>query len=86
MATMIMKKNKYNLELTCDEAYTLQILLGYVAGDIESSQINEKLENLTGEEMTTYDFDRVVFSFENGGCCSTVINTREDESVVIRFV
>ena len=85
MATMKMKKETYNLELTPDEAYTLQILLGFVAGDSESYSIAEKLDNLTNEEVDTYDYDRVVFAVE--GCCySNKIETSKDEFVVIRFV
>lgn len=78
--------NKYNLELTADEAYTLQLLLAFVAGDSESYRIYEKLCELTGEEMDTEDFNRAVFAIE--GCYShpnKEIETGEDESVVIRF-
>lgn len=83
MTTKPLTKN-YNLELTPDEVYTLQILLAFVAGDSESYRIYEKLIELTGEEMDTYDFDRVVFSVE--GCCyANKVEHNEDESVVIRF-
>lgn len=82
---MVSKVNeKYALVLTQDEAYTLQILLGFVAADSECYSIAQKLVDLTNEEMDTYDFDRIVFSVE--GCCySNKVEANEDESVVIRF-
>ena len=86
MATVKMKKETYNLELTLDEAYTLQILLGFVAGDSESYSISKKLAYLTEEEMDTYDYDRVVFAVEGCCCYSNKIETSKDESVAIRFV
>ena len=83
---MVSKVNqKYALILTSDEVYTLQILLGFVAADAECYSISNKLLDLTGEEMDTYDFDRIVFTVEGYGCANKV-ETNEDESVVIRFV
>ena len=83
---MVSKVNeKYALILTSDEIYTLQILLGFVASDSECYSVAGKLVDLVGEEMDTYDFDRVSFSIE--GCCyANKVEHNEDESVVIRLI
>ena len=82
---MVTKINRFNLELTKDEAYTLQILLGFTV-DSECYEINKKLADLTKEGMDTYDYDRLVFSVENDSGDSAVgVNLEENESFVIRF-
>lgn len=82
---MVTKTNRFNLELTEDEVYTLQILLGFTV-DSECYEINKKLTDLTKEEMDTYDYDRIVFSVENDSGDSAVgVNLEENESFVIRF-
>lgn len=82
---MVTKTNRLNLELTEDEAYTLQILLGFTV-DSECYEINKKLTDLTKEEMDTYDYDRIVFSVENdSGETAVGIKLEENESFVIRF-
>lgn len=74
----------YNITLTEDEVYTLQILLGFVACDKECSKISEKLEEATGECVELEDYERVQFSVENLDT-GKIILTTEAESVVIRF-
>lgn len=74
----------YNITLTEDEIYTLQILLGFVACDEECNSIQVKLEEATGECVELEDYERVQFSVENLDT-GKVILTSEAETVVIRF-
>lgn len=74
----------YNITLTEDEVYTLQILLGFVACDKECASVSEKLEEATGECVELEDYERVQFSVENLDT-GKIILTTEAESVVIRF-
>ena len=79
------KDTLYNITLTEDEVYTLQILLGFVACDQECSSISEKLEEVSGEEVDLYDYERVQFSVENMDTGVVVGSVNEAETVVIRF-
>jgi len=81
---MVAKVKGCTLQLTENEAYTLQILLGFVASDVECYSISEKLLNETDEEMGEYDFNRAQFSVE-GFNTSKIVELEEDQSVVIRF-
>lgn len=74
----------YTLNLTEHEAYTLQLLLGFVAADNEVYSLSRKLGDLTGYETDTYDFDRVVFTVE-GNNTGTEVVTDEHSNVVIRI-
>ena len=51
------------LFLTEDEAYTLQILLGIVAGDKEVYSVSNKLVEATQEELVCEDYERLEFYF-----------------------
>ncbi len=84
---MVTKVNNvlYNITLTENEVYTLQILLGFVACDQECSSISEKLEEASGEEVDLYDYERVSFSVENMDTGVIVGKVNEAETVVIRF-
>lgn len=75
----------YNITLTEDEVYTLQILLGFVACDQECSSISEKLEEVSGECVELEDYERVSFSVENMDTGVVVGKVNEAETVVIRF-
>lgn len=55
----------YLLELTEDEVYTLQIILGHVAGDKQASTVTGKLDRLMGD-VDCEDYARVSFSVEDG--------------------
>lgn len=79
------KDNMYNITLTEDEVYTLQILLGFVACDQECSSISEKLEEVSGECVDLEDYERVQFSVENMDTGVVVGSVNEAETVVIRF-
>lgn len=83
---MVTKVNNtlYNITLTEDEVYTLQVLLGFVACDEECNSIQVKLEEATGECVDLEDYERVQFSVENMDT-GKIILTTEAESVVIRF-
>ena len=78
------KDTLYNITLTEDEVYTLQILLGFVACDKECNSIQVKLEEATGECVELEDYERVQFSVDNLDT-GIIILTTEAESVVIRF-
>lgn len=65
----------YTLELSEDEAYTLQLLLGFVAADKEVYSISSKIDALTGVYMDCEDFDRVSFSVEGSDANGIYINT-----------
>ena len=75
----------YNITLTEDEVYTLQILLGFVACDQECNSISEKLEDVSGECVDLEDYERVSFSVENMDTGIVVGSVNEAETVVIRF-
>ena len=79
------KDNLYNITLTENEVYTLQILLGFVACDQECNSISEKLEEVSGEEVDLYDYERASFSVENMDTGVVVGSVNEAETVVIRF-
>ena len=79
------KDNLYNITLTEDEVYTLQILLGFVACDQECSSISEKLEEVSGECVDLEDYERVSFSVENMDTGVVIGSVNEAETVVIRF-
>ena len=79
------KDNMYNITLTEDEVYTLQILLGFVACDQECNSISEKLEEVSGECVDLEDYERVSFSVENMDTGMVVGSVNEAETVVIRF-
>lgn len=72
----------YTLELNEHEAYTLQLLLGFVAGDSEVYSMTTKLEALTGDEMGCEDFDRVKFTVENDSWGTTIPVDGENHVVV----
>ena len=84
---MVTKVNNplYNITLTEDEVYTLQILLGFVACDQECNSISEKLEEVSGECVDLEDYERVSFSVENMDTGIVVGSVYEAETVVIRF-
>ena len=77
--------NSYNITLTENEVYTLQILLGFVACDQECNSISEKLEEVSGECVDLEDYERVSFSVENMDTGVVVGSVNEAETVVIRF-
>ena len=79
------KDNMYNITLTENEVYTLQILLGFVACDQECNSISEKLEEVSGECVDLEDYERVQFSVENMDTGVVVGSVNEAETVVIRF-
>ena len=79
------KDTLYNITLTEDELYTLQILLGFVACDQECNSISEKLEEVSGECVELEDYERVQFSVENMDTGVVVGSVNEAETVVIRF-
>jgi len=79
------KDTLYNITLTEDELYTLQILLGFVACDQECSSISEKLEEVSGECVDLEDYERVSFSVENMDTGVVIGSVNEAETVVIRF-
>ena len=79
------KDNMYNVALTENELYTLQILLGFVACDQECNSISEKLEEVSGECVDLEDYERVSFSVENMDTGVVVGSVNEAETVVIRF-
>lgn len=79
------KDNMYNITLTENEVYTLQILLGFVACDQECNSISEKLEEVSGECVDLEDYERVSFSVENMDTGVVVGSVNEAETVVIRF-
>ena len=83
---MVIRVNNplYNITLTENELYTLQILLGFVACDQECSSISMKLEEVSGECVDLEDYERASFSVENMDT-GKVILTSEAETVVIRF-
>lgn len=76
--------NSITLKLTDDEAYTLQILLGFVARDKECNSIADKLSYQTGVEMDMEDYGRVYFSVESEDGLSSE-KVPEENNVVIRF-
>ena len=85
---MVTKTNRFNLELTEDEVYTLQILLGFVACDQECNSISEKLEEVSGECVELEDYERVQFSVENmdtGVVIGKMASDYDEATVVIRF-
>ena len=84
---MVTKVNNplYNITLTENEVYTLQILLGFVACDQECNSISEKLEEVSGECVDLEDYERVQFSVENMDTGVVVGSVNEAETVVIRF-
>ena len=84
---MVAKVNNplYNITLTEDEVYTLQILLGFVACDQECNSISEKLEEVSGECVDLEDYERVSFYVENMDTGVVVGSVNEAETVVIRF-
>ena len=79
------KDNLYNVALTENELYTLQILLGFVACDQECNSISMKLEEVSGECVDLEDYERVQFSVENMDTGVVVGSVNEAETVVIRF-
>ena len=81
------KDTLYNITLTENEVYTLQILLGFVACDQECNSISEKLEEVSGEEVDLYDYERASFSVENMDTGVVVGRLASDyeATVVIRF-
>ena len=79
------KDNLYNITLTENEVYTLQILLGFVACDQECNSISEKLEEVSGECVDLEDYERVSFSVESMDTGVVVGSVNEAETVVIRF-
>ena len=79
------KDTLYNITLTENELYTLQILLGFVACDQECNSISEKLEEVSGECVDLEDYERVQFSVENMDTGVVVGSVNEAETVVIRF-
>ena len=79
------KDTLYNITLTEDEVYTLQILLGFVACDQECNSISKKLEEASGECVDLEDYGRVQFSVESMDTGVVVGSVNEAETVVIRF-
>lgn len=79
------KDTLYNITLTENEVYTLQILLGFVACDQECNSISMKLEEVSGECVDLEDYERVQFSVENMDTGVVVGSVNEAETVVIRF-
>lgn len=79
------KDTLYNITLTENEVYTLQILLGFVACDQECNSISMKLEEVSGECVDLYDYERVSFSVESMDTGVVIGSVNEAETVVIRF-
>jgi len=79
------KDTLYNITLTEDELYTLQILLGFVACDQECNSVSMKLEEVSGECVDLEDYERASFSVENMDTGVVVGSVNEAETVVIRF-
>ena len=82
------KDNMYNITLTENEVYTLQILLGFVACDQECSSISMKLEAVSGECVDLEDYERVSFSVESmdtGVVIGKMASDYDEATVVIRF-
>ena len=79
------KDTLYNITLTENELYTLQILLGFVACDQECNSVSMKLEEVSGECMDVEDYERASFSVENMDTGVVVGKVNEAETVVIRF-
>ena len=73
-----------NLPLTLDEAYTLQVLLGFVANDDEAYKVLAKLVALTGEEMECEDYERLWVSLDSA-TTGTVLKSNANENIVIRI-
>lgn len=87
---MVTKVNNtlYNITLTEDEVYTLQILLGFVACDQECNSISEKLEEVSGECVDLEDYGRVAFyveSMDTGVVIGKMASDYQEATVVIRF-
>lgn len=78
------RTKSFTLEITEDEAYTLQLLLGFVASDSEAYSVSAKLAYLTEYEPDTYDFDCVGFTLEGRGA-NVAIGTDENTDIVIRI-
>ena len=82
------KDNLYNVALTENELYTLQILLGFVACDQECNSISMKLEEVSGECVELEDYERVSFSVESmdtGVVIGKMASDYDEATVVIRF-
>lgn len=81
------KDSLYNIPLSEDEIYTLQILLGFVACDEECNSIQTKLDDAVGEEVDAEDYDRVTFLLLSNitGEVLDTLATDDEASVVIRF-
>ena len=82
------KDTLYNITLTENEAYTLQILLGFAACDQECNSISEKLEEVSGECVDLEDYERVSFSVESmdtGVVIGKMASDYDEATVVIRF-
>ena len=81
------KDTSYNITLTEDEVYTLQTLLGFVAGDSECNSIQTKLDDAVGEEVDAEDYDRVTFLLLSNitGELLDTLATDDEASVVIRI-
>lgn len=84
MVSKVGEPDIINLPLTVDEAYTLQLLVGFVASDKDTYSISSKLVDLTGEELDTCDYGRLSFNIEGDGT-GVKIETEEDQHVVIRI-
>lgn len=59
-------KEVHQVNLTSDEAYTMLLLLGKVAGDYEAYNAFEKLSVLLEMELTSQDYDKVNLVSETG--------------------
>ena len=82
------KDTLYNITLTENEVYTLQILLGFVACDQECNSVSMKLEEVSGECVDLEDYGRVSFSVENmdtGVVIGKMASDYDEATVVIRF-
>lgn len=79
----VSSKEEYTLTLTEDEAYTLQVLLGYVV-DGECNRISEKLEKLTGEDMQCEDYDKLYFKVSRPASIE-MLSSSSDLDIDIRF-
>ena len=82
------KDTLYNITLTENEVYTLQILLGFVACDQECNSISRKLEGVSGECVDLEDYERVAFYVENmdtGVVIGKMASDYDEATVVIRF-
>ena len=75
--------NDLVLHLTADEAYTLQTLVGFVAGDKECYSVSNKLVELTGEEMGM-DYDRLAMYVE-GESTGKFVELEDEQNYVIRI-